>query len=127
MANQVCYSTNDEDYDCDDLDAVLDRLFNEGRLSVGQVYYEMDCEPITAASFANASNVDRLLDGWAEQLFDMVDEADENDFQVNADAVNELKALLSGWIDKHVSLNRYWRVTGKRRERTVTQEDIDNG
>ena len=120
-----CYSTNDEDFRYDDLGELFDDLDADGELVVGRVYYEADCKEIAPADFTGKWRLESILEQFDEDLYEEIGESADNDFTGVADeAVVELAALLTGWIEKHVNVGRYWKIVGKSRPMQVTEDDL---
>ena len=119
---QLCYSTNDEDFNHGDVDEVLDALNSEGELVAGRIYYEADCgTPKTE----DVMDVDSILEAADEQMYEQIGEVYDNTFSgVSPEAKTELQALLNAWAEKHVNLGGYWIIKGKSRQCVVTEEDV---
>lgn len=115
------YSTDDEDFRYQEPDEVLDELAVEGRLTEGEVYYEIGIEIVDLADCMIAADV---LERAEEQLYDLVGEAAEDAFLVRDEATDELNALLKAWVAKHLAGTNVWRCVGKSRELRVTAEDV---
>lgn len=116
------YSTNDEDFRYDSVEEVLQALADDDLLHAGQVYYEADCQPLTAQRLLNAAQV---LERAYEIGHDMIGEEGWDDpFLVNEDAETELQLLLVAWAAKFVNLSRYSEIVGKTRKITVTEADL---
>jgi len=70
--------------------------------------------------------VNSIIESLDEQAYEEIGEVFDNEFSnVTQEAKAELFALLATWADKHVSLERYWKITGKSREMKLTAEDLE--
>ena len=118
---EVAYSTNDEEFIYDDVGDVLDALDCDGRLEVGQVYYEIDVVPCNPREFLQA---DSILESADQLAYDELGESSEDLFSVSIEAGVELQALLDAWVDKHLAGTRLWKCVGKSRECVVTEGDV---
>ena len=114
------YSTNGEEYQHTDISEVLQEMADDGRLFLGAVYYEMDCEQVGMERYMRAG---LILERAGEMIWDEVGDSADDAFVVSREAEAELDALLKAWADKHIT-TRYWRCIGKRRELFVTAEDV---
>lgn len=115
-----CYSTNAEDFNLTEAADALDALASEGRLTVDEIYYECDCEPVVIASYLTA---DRILEQAAEQIHDDIGEAGEDVFEVSQKAKAEMDAFVTAWTEKHIQ-GHYWRCVGQARHIKVTAADV---
>ena len=119
---QLCYSTDDENFNHLSLGEVFDALNSEGELAVGRIYYEADFKNVEPR---DAFDVDGLLDDADARLYDELGEVYNNDFSnVGGATKTELEALFLGWVERHVNLGRYWIIVGKSRQLVVTEEDV---
>lgn len=122
ITQSKCYSHDNENFNHDSLGDLLDSMVEP---AVGDVYYEADCRPLTHADVVRRHEVDSILEQWDEQAYEEIGEVFDNEFSnVTQEAKAELLALLTAWADKHVSLGRYWKITGKSREMKLTAEDL---
>lgn len=122
-ATHKCYSRDDETYRFRTLGELLDDMACNDELEVGATYYEADCEPVKPALFDY--RIESLLEELDDDLFEEVGEVADCDFSsVSDEAKEELCALMRAWIEKHVNVANYWRITGKPRECVVTAEDV---
>jgi hypothetical protein len=117
----ICYSTNDEDYNLTSVGDVFDTLDSEGRLEVGTVYYEADFRRMTAGDVVS---VEQVLDDMGERLYEEVGEIADDYPAATPEAKEELKAFLHAWVDRHANPTSYWIVVGKAREKRVTADDL---
>lgn len=115
------YSTDNENFCYQEPDEVLDALEGDGRLTEGEVYYEIDTEIVDLADCMIVADV---LERAEEQLYDWVGEAAEDVFRVGKEATDELDALIKAWVAKHLAGANVWRCVGKSRELRVTAGDI---
>lgn len=121
-----CYSRDDEEFSHDSLGAMFDEMRSDGELASGAIYYEADCEPITAAWMARPSEIDSLLTRLDDALYEEVGETADTCFtSVSEEAKDELRAFIEGWIGRHTGVERYWRIVGRSRQCTVSLEDAD--
>jgi len=117
-----CYSLDNEEFNHDSLGDLLDSMVDP---AVGDIYYEADCRPFTRADVVSRHDVDSILERLDEQAYEEIGEVFDSEFSnVTQEAKAELLALLTAWADKHVSLGRYWKITGKSREMRLTAEDL---
>ncbi|WP_019573402.1 hypothetical protein [Curvibacter lanceolatus] len=117
-----CYSLDNEEFNHDSLGDLLDSMIEP---AVGDVYYEADCRPFTNADVVSRHEVDSILERLDEQAYEEIGEVFDNEFSnVTQEAKAELLALLTAWADKHVSLEHYWKITGKSREMKLTAEEL---
>lgn len=117
----ICYSINEEDFNLTSVEDVLDTLDDEGRLRVGEVYYEADCRRMVAD---DVFSVEQVLEDMGERLYEEVGEIADDYPAVTPDAKAELKEFLFAWVEKHANPNQYWLVVGKPREKRVTADDL---
>jgi hypothetical protein len=120
-----CYSDNEEIFMFDGLCELFESLNADGTFVVGRVYYEADCKELEAADFTGKWRVESILEQFDEDLYEEVGEVCDNDFSSVDDAAKaELAALLNGWIEKHVSTKRYWKIVDTPVEKRVTADDV---
>ena len=117
----ICYSINEEDFNLTSVEDVLDTLDDEGRLRVGEVYYEAECRRMQASDVFSVSQV---LEDMGERLYDEVGEIADDYPAATPEAKAELEAFLAAWVEKHAPPSQYWLVVGKPREKRVTAEDL---
>lgn len=116
------YSTNDEDFEHESFDSLLDAMLDNDALHAGAVYFEAEVRRMTAADIIG--NCESLLEGWDECLYEEAGDTADNPFaSVPEAAKQELADLLGCWMAKHVHLSRWW-VVGKSCACTLTAEDI---
>ena len=121
-----CYSANDEDFIYQDVGELFDALDSDGRLVVGQVYYEADFRNLLPSDLINKHRIGSILEQFDDDLYEKIGEISDNDFyNVTDDAKEELRQLLNTWIEKHVNVSKYWKIVGKSRECVVTAEDLE--
>lgn len=111
-----CYSVDEETFNCDSLDELID----DNDLEVGATYWEAD-----AIEISHADNIDvqGILENMDERLYEEVGEIADCDYtDVPQEAKDELAALITGWAAKHVNL-RYWKVRNTK-ECKLTSEDL---
>ncbi len=121
-----CYSANDEDFIYQDVGELFDALDSDGRLVVGQVYYEADFRNLLLSDLINKHRIGSILEQFDDDLYEKIGEISDNDFyNVTDDAKEELRQLLNTWIEKHVNVSKYWKIVGKSRECVVTAEDLE--
>jgi len=118
---EKCYSTNNEEFCHTEIGDVLDALDSEGRLKVGETYYEADSQPLTAPKLLRA---DLALEQADELGYDLIGEAWDNPFDVSAEAKGELQDALNAWAAKYVDVSRYFEIVGKTRPMQVTESDL---
>jgi hypothetical protein len=113
---ELCWSTNEETFDCDSLEEVLDS--NDG-LEVGSVVYFGEKKNVDASDLFFS---DWVIDGMSEQAYEMVGEVAENYPNVSKEAREDLNALVEGWINKHCQPN-FWQVLNVKKYE-ITEEDL---
>jgi hypothetical protein len=115
------YSVNDEEFNFDEPGGALQALADDGLLTEGGIYYEIDVEDIDLSHYLHSH---RILEFAAESIGDEVGEAAEDAFQASQAAHDELNAFTKAWCEKHFAGERYWRCKGRSREVYVTADDI---
>jgi hypothetical protein len=118
---EKAYSTNNEDFNYSEVDAVFQALSSEGRLFEGAVYYEADVVAVRLADYLESR---RILEFAAESIYDELGEVAESAFQPTQEGHDELNALTAAWCEKHFAGERYWRCRGRSRELKVTAGDV---
>lgn len=117
---EKAYSTNDEEYNYETPGDALDALHSEGRLVEGEIYYEIDTQPVDLAEYLEA---DRILENAGEWAYDDIGEAAEGAFYASPEALAEWNAFTSAWAAKHLS-TRCWKCVGKSTTLVVTADDV---
>lgn len=119
---EKCYSLNDEEFNYSDIGEVIDMMDDP---KVGDTYYEADCVTLTPTEGLNGYTVDSILENMDELVYDQIGECYDNQCSdVSDEAKAELLALLEAWANKHIDLSNYWKIVGKSRECTLTEEDL---
>lgn len=122
------YSRDDEQFCFDSIGELFDDMDADGVLEVGMGYYEADCKRLEPSDFARPGRIDYLLEEFDSDLYEEIGEiADEIFSGVTDEAKTELVGLISGWIEKHVNVGRYWKIVGKTRQLEVGPDDIGEG
>lgn len=122
VVEKVCYSWNDEEYNCDSFGDLLDSADDP---KVGDTYYEADCVTLEPTAGINSWTVDSLLEGMDERIYEDIGECYDNECSgVSDEARAELRALIEVWAQKHINLFRYWKIVGKPREMKLTEDDL---
>ena len=117
---EKAYSTNGEDFTYDSADEALQALADDGELTEGRTYYEIETAPINLAEYLEA---DRALDSATDAIYDDVGEASEDAFYAGPAAIAEWNAFAAAWAEKHLS-TRCWKCVGKSVELKVTAADV---
>jgi hypothetical protein len=113
-----CYSLDDETYNFEGIGELIDNMTDP---RVGSVYFEADCQDVTAEDYFNVGNI---LENADERLSEDVGDIADNDFSnVSKEAIAELKEALDAWATKYVAL-RYWKIVGKTRVCNLTEDDL---
>lgn len=121
MTTEKCYSSDQENYNYDDLEDLIDTIQPE----VGQLYWEAEKVNCVSTDPINSHTVDSLLENFDERMYEELGEVYDNDCSdATAEAKAALKELLEDWAKKYINLNRYWRVTGTPVEKKFTAEDL---
>ena len=118
---ELCYSINEEDFSLTSVGDALDALDDEGRLKVGDIYYEADCRRMVAG---DVFSVEQVLEYMGERLYEEVGEIADDYPAAVPEAKAELKAFLTSWVEKYADPSKYWLVIGKHREKRVTADDL---
>lgn len=114
-----CYSSDNENFNHKTLGDLIDSTMG---VKAGDSYYEADCGPV---ELKDAISVENILEDMDQRVGDELGEVYDNECSdVTDEAKVELHALLEGWLSKHVSLSRYWKIVGKTRECKYTAEDL---
>lgn len=122
MTTGKCYSTNNEQFNCEDIGDLLDSMDDP---QVGDTYFEADCAPVAPTDGINSWTVVSLLDGMDEVLYEELGECYDNDCSgVSDEARAELRSLIEAWATKHINLSRYWKIIGQSRECKLTADDL---
>lgn len=121
----VLWSIDDENYCFATAGDAMDALRDAGEDTTGREYYSMEVKPLT---FAQIDPTDRVLEQMDEDVFDVTQEEDVYPFADTTDAEKEeLRALIAGWVAKHVDLTRFGTLGGTKRTFTFTEEDLKEG
>lgn len=124
MEKQVCYSTNDEDFEFTSLGDLFDELASDGLLEEGTTYYEADFRHVTASDVFSLSC---LIESMEERLYEEIGEAAEGAIHATEVAEQELDSFIKQWIEKNTKVCSYYKVVGKSRPMKVTASDlVDN-
>ena len=126
MSTQTFYSTDNEAFNHDSIDALLDYMDNP---QVGDVYYEADGVKLSPRAGINDWTVDSILESMNERIYDEIGESYDGQecLDVSDEAKAELRQLLEAWATKHIDLSRYWKLIGDSRECSLTAEDLEGG
>ena len=94
--------------------------------TVGRVYFEADCETMTARDVIPHGFVDDLIEIVDERLYDDIGECAYDVLGgVTPEANLELDAFLLAWVEKNSDISRYWKIVGKSRECQITEGDLE--
>lgn len=88
----------------------LEDLIAEEGLSVGDTYYSSRAILIDPKGYYNVTNFINDIDESIYQ--DGMSDVNDRFIDVSDEAKDELKGLIDGWFDKHVSIN-CWEVVGE--------------
>lgn len=122
------YSRDDELYCFESIGELFDDMEADGVLEVGMGYYEADFRRFKPSDFARPGRIDFILEDFDSDLYEQIGETADNDFSgVPEEAKAELVGLISGWIEKHVNIGRYWKIVGKTRQMEVVPDDLKEG
>lgn len=92
--------------------------------SVGETYYEGDCEDLEISGIVSEYAIKSFLESLDEAVYEEVGEYSDSDFySVPKEAITELTTLVQEWAHKHVNLP-YYKVKNVV-EKKFTQEDLD--
>ena len=120
--NKVYWATDDETYNLDTLDEVIEHLLcdNEPNEIVGCAVSYGEVVPFNT----DWIDADFVIDNIAERGYDEGGEFALDFPDVSAEAKEELETFLSNWQAKHCVAN-FWKIKNTK-EYTITQEDVDN-
>jgi hypothetical protein len=126
MSTQTFYSTDNEAFNHNSLESLLDYMDGP---QVGDVYYEADGVRLPPTAGINDWTVESILEGMDERIYDEIGDSYDTQecFDVSDEAKAELRQLLEAWVTKHIDLSRYWRLIGDSRECRLTAEDLEGG
>lgn len=122
---ELFYSTDGEDYSHSELQEAIDELYNntlEGETILGNiVYYGVGIKP-EPIKLCDARDV---MDTVADRAWDWGGEhADGFLDGIAKEALDELNELLTGWYNKHLSVN-FWKIDTKTiKKYIITEEDV---
>lgn len=117
LAERTVWSSNNEDFTCDELAELLD--MNDD-LAIGDVVFIGEVAPIQTKHLCDADDVIEMI---GERAYDEVGEYADDYPDVTPEARAELDALLAGWIEKHAKPTFYSVVNV--REHVITAEDME--
>ena len=119
-----CFSLDDEEFKYDSFGEMLESMDDEP--TVGRVYFEADCETMTARDVIPHGFVDDLIEIVDERLYDDIGECAYDVLGgVTPEANLELDAFLLAWVEKNSDISRYWKIVGKSRECQITEGDLE--
>lgn len=121
------YSINEEEFNLDGIDEVIDSLRDntpDSASIVGMKYWEADAIPYKHTDVISSHQVYYLLENLDEQLGDEIMDFDPLYTEVSIEAKKELQAILLQWAEKHVTIRRYFKIRNVV-EKTIQQEDLD--
>ena len=121
ISTTTVYSLDGERFIFTSVRAVLQELADTGNLKMGVVFHAAERIPCQAAAYLDVEWI--LVEADAEAYL-QIGKSFNNDFtRVGEEAREELKALLAGWVEKHV-VTDYWRFVGNSRKVHVTKQDL---
>ena len=114
----LCWSSDGEDFSCDSLGEMLDQAGGP----IGPIVYLADKEPLEVSEFLRA---DATIDQMRDMAIDDSDAAESWAMQVVATeiAIAELQSALDAWAAKHLPPMNIYRHTNIR-QYTLTQDDV---
>jgi hypothetical protein len=122
--DDLCFSRSGDDFTHRTLGELFDEMSADGDLVAGTIYYEATCHVMEPKDIV--TRIDAVLEEFDEALYEQVGDIAQNDFTGTSDEAKlELKGLITNWISRHVNVSNYWVIPGTPRERTVTQEDVN--
>lgn len=117
---KIVYSINGEHFAFDTVTDVFDALDLDGELKAGQEYYSAEAVIEKPSDFFDVGS---LLDDIHARAWDDGGEwADDFVSQLTPAQREELKQLVSDWLDKNMTVN--FRSVKNIRTLTVTAEDL---
>lgn len=122
-----CYSVNEEDFDLETFDEVIERLEDNsplGESPLGAKYWEADAVPVLHKHIIASDDIRSFLERLDEQFEEFLEVYDSVYSDVPKEAVDELRDIVLAWADRHITEGRYYRVKDVQ-QRTITQEDLD--
>jgi len=122
-----CYSIDEENYNLNSMEEVIDYLSCNGEVEVGREYYEADAVPYTTYELVD-SHFDYLLESLDERICEDLGECWDSELLMirhsNTTAYKELQDFLVTWLDKNTRINTFYKVNNSI-TKMLTQEDID--
>lgn len=117
---EKCWSHNNEEFNYESLEELIQWLHDDKALEVGRVVYFSIANKPDAGQFVSAESV---IDNMASAAWDVGSEYAEDFPDVTPDARKELEEFLEAWARKHCEVN-FFTVSGVQ-EYVITQADID--
>ncbi|VVU51857.1 hypothetical protein [Burkholderia anthina] len=114
---RTVWSSNNEDFTCDELDELLDM---HDDLTIGAIVFVGEVAPIPTKHLCDADDV---IDLMGERAYDEVGEYADGYPDVTSEAKAELNALLARWIEKHAKPTFYSVINV--REHIITAADME--
>ena len=119
-----CFSLDNEEFKYDSFGEMLESMDEEP--TVGRVYFEADCETLTALDAARHVDAGYLIEQMESSLYDEIGDCAMEVFSgVTPEARLELDAFLLAWVEKNSDISRYWKIVGKSRECQITEGDLE--
>ena len=122
-----CYSTDEENYNFNSFDEVIDDLVCSGNLEVGREYYEADAVPFLACNFVDR-NLDYMLENLDQQIYEELGECWDTELTGvkfdNPIAYKELNDFLVEWIKNNTRLEKFYLVRNSV-TKTITDKDVE--
>lgn len=120
MGDRKVWGVDEEKLPYETEGEALEALDNAACLEAGQSYWSADAVPVDPAKYL-IEGIDRFLEDADESMAEDVGLEDPV-FEVGAEAIAELEALLKAWADKHIPAG-YW-MADNLREHKVTFEQV---
>jgi len=101
-----CYSYDEENFNYQELNDVLDHLAGSDALKVGAVFWEADAVQSPASYYFS---IQRMLEDMGESAYDDAGEYSENFPDMKDEEITELESIIKKYLDDKCTPN-FWRV-----------------
>ena len=128
MSKQKAYSVNQEEYH-DDMESICRGSINNGDVDTGKLTMKVfvaDSQPYTHKDLIC---IDQFIESMEEQAYDKAGEFSEDylhDIR-SQDKRQELKEVISKWLDENVGPPTFYRVTNVRVYNHVIGDWVNSG